>query len=103
MGAFIGGLILREGCQIFGQSFQYHRQLADKTGTNVVLEFSAMVDDIPCQGVDLIEFDSNKPGSKILDFKVMVRPPEAGVRLKQLMGERIVAAMKEMGIELPAG
>merc|ERR1711907_741582 len=37
--------ILKQVGEIFGESFQYERQMVDGTGTNAVLEFSTMVDD----------------------------------------------------------
>ncbi len=49
-GKFRAIWILKNVMSIFGNSFAYHRQLADATGTNVMLEFSCMVDEIPAQG-----------------------------------------------------
>ena len=43
--------------------------------------------------MDIITFDSNGPDAKIIDFKVMLRPPEATLRLKQHMDQRIGALM----------
>ena len=50
--------ILKQVGSIFGTSFQYQRQLSDATGTNIMLEFSAMVDEIPTQ-------EHSKPGNLI--------------------------------------
>mmetsp|Transcript_12491 Transcript_12491/g.29426 ORF Transcript_12491/g.29426 Transcript_12491/m.29426 type:complete len:126 (-) Transcript_12491:19-396(-) len=86
--------ILQQVGGIFGSTFVYHRQLLDGTGTNAVLEFSAMVDEIPVQGVDIITFDGNGPSAKIVDFKVMLRPPEGALRLKQHMELRLKAMVK---------
>eukprot|EP00747_Dinoflagellata_sp_TGD_P051413 gnl/TRDRNA2_/TRDRNA2_147325_c0_seq1.p1 gnl/TRDRNA2_/TRDRNA2_147325_c0~~gnl/TRDRNA2_/TRDRNA2_147325_c0_seq1.p1 ORF type:complete len:219 (+),score=56.20 gnl/TRDRNA2_/TRDRNA2_147325_c0_seq1:118-774(+) len=97
-GKMMGTLILSQVGKIFGKNFRYHRQLVDASRTNVVLEFSAMVDDVPVQGVDLVEFDKE---GKIIDFKVMVRPPEAGLRLKAIMQQRMEIFMKSMGIQIP--
>ena len=41
--------ILKQVGEIFGESFRYERQFVDGTGTNAVLEFSTMVDEIPAQ------------------------------------------------------
>lgn len=78
--------ILKQVSEIF-REFSYQRQVVDASKLNVVLEFSCMVDEIPCQGVDIITFS---PGAdaKIVDFKVMIRPPEAAIRIKQHMSER---------------
>jgi hypothetical protein len=78
--------ILQQVGDLIGANFRYHRQIVDSTGTNVVLEFSAMVDALPVQGIDLITFDSD---AKIVDFKVMIRPPEAALRLKEHMDRRV--------------
>merc|ERR1712194_617178 len=103
-GRFIGALILREACQIFRRdgdeealNFRYHRQLVDERGRNAVLEFSAMVDEIPIQGVDMLEFSPD--GQLITEIKVMVRPPEGALRLRQRMAQRIAHALKhEFGL-----
>eukprot|EP00927_Polykrikos_kofoidii_P057168 TRINITY_DN51282_c0_g1_i1.p1 TRINITY_DN51282_c0_g1~~TRINITY_DN51282_c0_g1_i1.p1 ORF type:complete len:233 (-),score=49.58 TRINITY_DN51282_c0_g1_i1:32-730(-) len=97
-------LILPEVSSVFGKSFRYHRQFLDATKTNVVLEFSAMLHDlVPCQGVDIVTF-AKKPGPReegvdaqleyqIIDFKVMIRPPEAAMYLRQHMKRRIGEVM----------
>ena len=83
--------ILKQISEIFSH-FTYQRQIIDESRTNVLLEFSCMVDEIPCQGVDIILFDGNHPDAKIVDFKVMIRPPEAAIRIKQHMRERARSA-----------
>ena len=80
---------------------RYHRQFVDDSKTNMVLEFSAMVEEIPCQGVDIIQLSND--GAKIVDFKVLVRPPEAALRLKALMAQRIAAVLEKMGLKLGGG
>ncbi len=76
--------ILKQVSEIFSK-FSYQRQIVDPSKLNVVLEFSCMVDEIPCQGVDIITFSEEE---KIVDFKVLIRPPEAALRIKQHMNER---------------
>jgi len=90
-GKMMGRWILTNVAKIFGQSFRYHRQLVDGAKRNAVLEFSCMVEEIPCQGIDFLTMDE----TAIIDFKVMVRPPEAALRLKELMSE---AAKRDFGI-----
>merc|ERR1711920_50240 len=92
-GKMMAMFILQSVGTIFGKTFAYHRQIVDTTGTNVLLEFSTMVDEIPAQGVDIITFDGNGPDAKIIDFKVMIRPPEAAMRLKQHMDKRVQEMM----------
>ena len=91
-GKHISMWILKNVAKIFGDSFRYHRQLVDDAKRNAVLEFSCMVDEIPCQGVDILGLDD----TSIIDFKVMVRPPEAAMRLKEKMS---AAAKRDFGIE----
>ena len=83
--------ILQQVGDIIGSNFRYHRQIVDATGTSVVLEFSAMVDHLPVQGIDLITFDSCDRDAKLVDFKVMIRPPEAALKLKEHMDRRVRA------------
>lgn len=89
--------ILQQVGSIFGTSFQYHRQMADSTGTNILLEFSALVDGIAAQGVDIITFNENSKAAKIVDFKVMIRPPEAVLKLKEMMEKRVLEFMRIKG------
>eukprot|EP00041_Stephanoeca_diplocostata_P030572 m.929312 g.929312 ORF g.929312 m.929312 type:complete len:195 (-) comp23781_c0_seq22:3209-3793(-) len=96
-GKMIGMFILQQVGGIFGKSFQYHRQIADATGTNIVLEFSALVDGIAAQGVDIITFNENSSNAKIVDFKVMIRPPEAIAKLRELMEIRVLEFTRTRG------
>ncbi|KAK3233609.1 hypothetical protein CYMTET_56105 [Cymbomonas tetramitiformis] len=99
-GQFMGVWILRNALDIFGTTFTYHRQFADTAGLNIVLEFSCLIDGIPAQGVDIVTFDSNSSDAKMVDLKIMLRPPEAACRMKQLMEVRIEKMMKDMGMEV---
>ena len=100
-GKNISMLILTEVCKIF-ESFTYHRQFVDGSRRQACLEFSAIVDGIACQGVDMITFDRDcESGSnvlqKIIDFKVMIRPPEAALYLKSYMSRRIKEVLSNGG------
>ena len=53
-------------------SLVYHRQFADSTRTNFLLEFSCMIEDIPTQGIDIITLDTPEDNGKIIDFKVNI-------------------------------
>ncbi len=68
-------------------SFTYVRELVD--GPNAMLEFTATIDGIHINGIDLIAFDEN---GKIKDFKVMVRPLKAVNLLWEKMGAQLAAA-----------
>ncbi len=67
-------------------SFRYVRELVD--GDDVLLEFTAEIDEIHVNGIDLIRFG---PDGKIADFKVMVRPMKAMNKLWELMAAQLQA------------
>ena len=67
--------------QVFDDTeFTYVRELVD--GHEALLEFTAKVDGIHVNGIDLIRFDLE---GKIIDFKVMVRPLKAVNKLWEMM------------------
>jgi len=67
--------------QVFTDTgFTYVRELVD--GAEVCLEFTATVDGILVNGIDLIRFDLE---GRIADFKVMVRPLKAMNKLWEMM------------------
>ena len=65
-------------------SFRYVRELVD--GNDALLEFTAEIDGIHVNGIDLICFDD---GGKIKDFKVMVRPMKAMNKLWEMMAAQL--------------
>jgi hypothetical protein len=67
--------------------FTYVRELVD--GDQLMLEFTATVDGIHINGIDLIAFDE---AGLIADFKVMVRPMKAMNMLWQKMGAQLAKA-----------
>lgn len=70
---------------VFGNgSFEYVRTLVD--GENAMLEFTAELDGIHVNGIDLIHWDGD---GLIDDFKVMVRPLKAINMLWKMMGEQL--------------
>ena len=68
-------------------SFRYVRELVD--GDDACLEFTAEIDGIHINGIDLIRF---APDGKIKDFKVMVRPMKAMNKLWEMMAAQLQAA-----------
>jgi len=68
-------------------SFRYVRELVD--GDNACLEFTAEIDGIHVNGIDLIQFG---PDGKIKDFKVMVRPMKAMNKLWEMMAAQLQKA-----------
>lgn len=78
-------LYLGAAGQVFANTgFAYVRELVD--GPEVCLEFTAMIDGIQLNGIDLIRFDLE---GRIVDFKVMVRPLKAINLLWQKMAESL--------------
>ena len=68
-------------------TFCYVRELVD--GDHACLEFTATIDGIHVNGIDLIHFG---PDGKIKDFKVMVRPMKAMNKLWEMMAAQLQAA-----------
>ena len=80
-------MYLLAAAQVLGNdSFVYVREMVD--GNNALLEFTATIDGIHVNGIDLIEFGDD---GKICDFKVMVRPLKAVNKLWEIMGAQLQA------------
>ena len=79
---------LGAAAQVLGNdSFRYVRELVD--GDDALLEFTAELDGIHVNGIDLIRFDAQ---GKIKDFKVMVRPMKAMNKLWEMMAAQLQAS-----------
>ena len=75
---------------VFGHSnFQYVREISE--GDQAMLEFTAEIDGIHINGVDIIRWDAD---GLIEDFKVMVRPLKALNKLWEMMGAQLERAAK---------
>jgi hypothetical protein len=70
-----------------GDSFRYVREIVE--GNDALLEFTAEIDGIHVNGIDLIRFDD---AGMIKDFKVMVRPVKAVNKLWEMMAAQLQAA-----------
>lgn len=68
-------------------SFTYVRELVD--GNELMMEFTATIDGIHINGIDLVTFDDE---GMIKDFKVMVRPMKAMNMLWEKMGMQLAKA-----------
>ncbi len=80
---------LGAAAQVLGNdSFRYVRELVD--GDDALLEFTAEIDGIHVNGIDLIRFDAQ---GKIKDFKVMVRPMKAMNKLWEVMAAQLQAGV----------
>jgi SnoaL-like domain len=83
-------MYLLAAAQVLGNdSFRYVREIVD--GDNALLEFTAEIDGIMINGIDLIAFGED---GKIQDFKVMVRPLKAVNKLWELMAAQLQAAAR---------
>ena len=81
--------ILTNVIQVF-ENFTYHREFYTEDGLNVVLEFSANVNEKKLKGIDMIRFNEN---GQIVDFEVMIRPKSGLDALAAQMGQRMAAFM----------
>ncbi|WP_226016236.1 nuclear transport factor 2 family protein [Novosphingobium sp. FKTRR1] len=71
--------------KVFGNdTFRYVREVID--GPEVVLEFTAEMDGIKVNGIDMIRFDLE---GRIVDFKVMVRPLKAINKVWEMMAVQL--------------
>ena len=78
-------LYLSAAIMVLGSSnFQYVREVIN--GSDAVLEFTAEINGIVINGVDMIHWDAD---GKIDDFKVMIRPLKAVNLLHQMMGQML--------------
>ena len=68
-------------------NFRYVRELVD--GDDACLEFTAEIDGIHVNGIDLIRFGED---GRIKDFKVMVRPMKAMNKLWEMMAAQLQKA-----------
>lgn len=66
------------------QNLRYQDELS--SGDSVALVFTAGVDDVPVEGVDLLRFDDN---GKIVEFAALVRPLNGLQALAQAMQRAI--------------
>ena len=81
-------MYLLSAAKVLGNdSFSYVREIVD--GNEAMLEFTADIDGILVNGIDLIRFDESR---KIIDFKVMVRPLKAVNKLWEMMAAQLQAA-----------
>lgn len=89
-GAPMVAAILRAAFRVF-EDFSYVREVSD--APNSVLEFTATVDGLAINGVDMIHVDSD---GLIDDFKVMVRPLSAA----KALSERMAVEFAQIAAEL---
>lgn len=81
-------LYLLSAAKVLGNdSFRYVREVVE--GHDALLEFTAEIDGIHVNGIDLIHFDED---GKIKDFKVMVRPLKAMNKLWEMMAAQLQAS-----------
>lgn len=86
--------IIESVSEVFGPSFEYHRQWLSDDGHDWALEFTANIgaSKYKIDGIDLVKLDEN---GQIIEFRVLARPPNAVTELKSEMmkkaGPRLVA------------
>jgi hypothetical protein len=89
-GAPIVATILRAAFRVF-EDFTYVREISD--APNSVLEFTATVNGLAINGVDIIHVNTD---GLIDDFKVMVRPLSAANALSERMGVEFARIREEL-------
>lgn len=72
--------------------FSYVREICD--GPHAMLEFTANLEGIQLNGIDLITFDDD---DKITDFKVMVRPLKAVNKIWEMMAAELERQASQAG------
>lgn len=86
-GKALATMYLTAAVHVFGnETFRYVREVVD--GENAVLEFEVTIDGVDVNGVDIIRFS---PEGQIVDFKVMLRPMKAILKI----GEQMSAMLAE--------
>tara|TARA_Y100000992_G_C21240115_1_gene480280 strand:+ start:982 stop:1377 length:396 start_codon:yes stop_codon:yes gene_type:complete len=76
--------LLAAGTSFNMEKFKYTKEIHD--GLNSVLEFETYIDDISVNGIDMIEW--NQQG-QIINFKVMIRPYKAVLKVQEKMVEAL--------------
>ncbi|MCW8194939.1 nuclear transport factor 2 family protein [Proteobacteria bacterium 005FR1] len=82
----VHGYLMAASAVLGNESFRYVREVV--SGNNAVLEFTADIDGISINGVDMIHWNAE---NKIDDFKVMIRPLKAINLIHQKMAEMLAA------------
>jgi SnoaL-like domain len=76
--------------KVFGDaSFAYVDEIVDDTGNKAMLEFTAEIDGIHINGIDIIHWNDE---GKIQNFKVLVRPMKA----MNMLWEKMAAMLETM-------
>jgi hypothetical protein len=93
--------IIESVSEIFGPSFEYHRQWLSNDGLDWALEFSANIgsSNLRLDGIDLVKLNES---GQIVQFRVLGRPPNAISELKKQMmakaGPKLVALKAKRSI-----
>ena len=82
--------------QVFGPSFNYHRQWLSNDGREWALEFTTSIADTgkKIRGIDLVSLDT---AGKIVSFRILAAPPSGVGALRDEMFSRVPKAMEKMG------
>ena len=82
--AKVMGYLIAAGATFSNTGFQYVREIVD--GPHMMLEFTANLEGIHLNGIDIITFDDD---GLITDFKVMVRPLQAVNKIWEMMAAQL--------------
>lgn len=78
--------VLQTALGVLATDFTYHRSFATDDRRDVVLEFSARLDELELKGIDMIAFDAD---GLITRFEVMIRPVKSLIRVAERMGAAV--------------
>lgn len=84
------GYLMAAGTTFSNTGFQYVREIVD--GPHMMLEFTADLDGIFLNGIDIITFNED---GLITDFKVMVRPLKAVNKIWEMMAANLEKLSKQ--------
>ena len=95
-------LLISAVSEVFGSSFRYDRQWLSPDGLDWALEFSAEIGDSKkrIDGIDLVKLDEN---GRIIEFRVLARPPNGVVELKNAMMAKVAPRLAKLKAQQALG
>lgn len=95
-------LLLTCVSEVFGKSFQYHRQWISPDGRDWALEFTADIGDSKkgITGIDLVKLNDE---GKIVEFVVLARPPNGVAELKNQMMKKVPPRLAKLKLQQAVG
>lgn len=89
-------ILIHAVSEVFGSSFQYGRQWISPDGLDWALEFSASIEGDITKSIDGIDLVKLNEAGKIVEFKVLARPPNGVTALKAAMMRKVPSRMMQL-------